>query len=400
MGRFALSVALFATLLFSNSPAFAQGTCHLDGGFAQLAAQISDRVGTCQGNVDSHLELGEATQPTSNGLLVYHTIDGVVSFSDGAHTWVLDPNGQVQVRNVGERFPFEFNGDGFPLVGQAGPSIDAACPTTPVRVLAVENFYASLVNQIGGQCVTTTTILSDPDADPHEFQPTANDVRAYQTIQLVVEDGLGYDDFSDKIIATLASRPAVVNAGDLLGLQTGANPHVWYSAGYVDQIRAAILSNLKQLAPDAAAYFDAQSVALDQEFATYHSLINQIASQFSGTSVGATESIFVDMAYATGLNLVSPAEFMNAISEGNEPSARDVAAFHNQIQNHQIKVLVYNTQTVTPLTEQLKSLAQENNIPIVGVSETMPRGAQTFQGWQASQLQLLFQALQKATAAS
>jgi zinc/manganese transport system substrate-binding protein len=395
-----MSAALLATLALSSSPALAQSTCQLTGGFAQLAAQIPDRVGTCRGSLDSHPELGETAQATSDGLLVYHTIDGVVSFSDGAHTWVLDPNGQVQVRNVNERFPFEFNGDGMPLVGQPGPSINGPCPTTPVRVLAVENFYGSLVNQIGGQCVTTTTILSDPDADPHEFQPTANDVRSYQGTQLVVEDGLGYDDFSDKIIATLSTRPAVVRAGDWLGLQVGANPHVWYSAGYVDQVRAAILSNLKQLAPGASAYFDAQSAALDQQFATYHGLINQIASQFGGTQVGSTESIFVDMAYATGLNLISPSEFMNAVSEGNEPSARDVAAFHDQIQNHQIKVLVYNTQTVTPLTEQLKTLARQNNIPIVGVSETMPLGAQTFQGWQASELQLLYQALREATTAS
>jgi zinc/manganese transport system substrate-binding protein len=215
-----------------------------------------------------------------------------------------------------------------------------------------------------------------------------------------VEDGLGYDDFSDKIIATLSTKPALVKAGDVLGLQVGANPHVWYSAGYVDQIRAAIASNLKQLAPTASAYFDMQAAALDQEFATYHNLINQIASQYGNVPVGATESIFVDMAYTTGLNLISPAEFMNAISEGNDPSARDVAVFQNQIQNHQIKVLIYNTQTVTAMTEQLKAMAQENNIPIVGVSETMPLGAQTFQGWQANELELLRQALQKAMASS
>jgi zinc/manganese transport system substrate-binding protein len=103
------------------------------------------------------------------------------------------------------------------------------------------------------------------------------------------------------------------------------------------------------------------------------------------------------MAYTTGVNLITPPEFMLAMSEGNDPSARDVATFQNQITSHQIKVLVYNTQTVTSLTEQLKLMAQQNNIPIVGVSETMPLGAQTFQGWQASELELLRQALQKAT---
>jgi zinc/manganese transport system substrate-binding protein len=263
-------------------------------------------------------------------------------------------------------------------------------------VLAVENFYANLVDQIGGECVQTSAILSDPDADPHEFQMNANDVRAYLGAQLVVENGLGYDDFSDKILSTLAQPPALIKAGDVVGLQVGANPHVWYSAGYVDQIRAAILANLKALDPEASAYFDAQSASLDQAFGTYDNLINQIASTYGNTPVGATESIFVDMAHTTGLNLITPSEFMDAVSEGNDPSARDMAMFQNQITHHQIKVLVYNTQTVTSLTEQLKAMAQQNNIPIVGVSETMPLGAQTFQGWHAAELQLLLQALQRA----
>jgi zinc/manganese transport system substrate-binding protein len=388
------------SLVGPGSPALAQTACQLTGGFGLLQSQIPDRVGTCSGPEVDRPELGEATQPTTNGRLVYHVVDGVVSFTDGVHTWVLDPSGQVEVRGVDERFAWEFNGDGLPLVGQPGPQINGPCPASPVRVLAVENFYASLVNEIGGQCVQTTTILSDPDADPHEFQPAATDVRAYQGTQLVIENGLGYDDFSDKIMGTLSTQPAVVRAGDVLGLQVGANPHVWYSAGYVDQIRAAIVARLKALDPQAAAYFDAQSAALDQEFATYHNLINQIASRYGGTPVGATESIFVDMGYTTGLNVVSPPELMQAVAEGNDPTARDVATFQNQITNHQIKVLVYNTQTVTSLTEQLKLMAQQNNVPIVGVSETMPLGAQTFQGWQANELELLLQALQKATPSS
>jgi zinc/manganese transport system substrate-binding protein len=398
--RFGLVIALLTSLALPSSPALAQTACQLTGGFAQLQAQIPDRVGTCTGAEVDRIELGEATQPTTNGRLVYHTVDGVVSFSDGTHTWALDPSGQAQMRGVNERFPWEFNGDGFPLVGEPAPQINGPCPSTPTRVLAVENFYASLVNQIGGQCVQTTTILSDPNADPHEFEPSASDIRSYQGAQLVVEDGLGYDDFSDKAIATLSTQPALVKAGDVLGLQVGANPHVWYSAGYVDQIRAAILAKLKALNPNASAYFDNQSAALDQEFSTYHSLINEIASKYSNVPVGATESIFVDMAYTTALNLISPPEFMQAIAEGNDPTARDLATFQNQINNHQIKVLVYNTQTVTALTEQLKAMAMQNNIPIVGVSETMPLGAQTFQGWHSNELELLRQALQKTTGVS
>lgn len=397
--RLGLSLVLLANLTLlalPSSPALAQ-SCQLSGGFALLQQQIPDRVGTCSGAEEDRIEIGEATQPTTNGRLVYHTVDGVVSFSDGTHTWVLDPNSQVQVRGVDERFPFEFNGDGFPLVGESGPQINGACPSNVIRVLAVENFYGNLISQLGGQCVNTTTILSDPSADPHEFQPAASDVRTYQVAQLVIENGLGYDDFSDKILATLSTQPQVINSGNVLGLQVGANPHVWYSAGYVDQIRAAMLGKLKQLDPQASSYFDNQSAALDQEFTTYHNLINQISSHYANVPVGATESIFVDMAYTTGVGLISPPEFMDAVAEGNDPTAQDVATFQNQITNHQIKVLVYNTQTVTSLTEQMKALAQQNNIPIVGVSETMPLGAQTFQGWHSNELELLRQALQKAT---
>jgi zinc/manganese transport system substrate-binding protein len=396
--RFALTLVLLLGLALPAARVMAQSGCQLSGTFALLQSQIPERVGTCSGPRADHSELGETTQPTTNGTLVYHSIDQVVTFSDGtSHVWVLDPNGQVQTRGTDERFPWEFNGDGFPLAGQSDQQLNGACPTPPVRVLAVENFYASLVNQIGGQCVATTTILSDPNADPHEFQPTATDVRAFQTAQLVIENGLGYDDFADKVLATMQTPPAVVKSGDVLNLQTGANPHVWYSVGYVDQVRAAILASLKAINPTAGTYYDTQAAALDQEFATYHNLVNQIASTYPNVPVGATESIFVDMAYATGLNLITPPEFMRALSEGNDPTARDLAMFQNQINNHQIKVLVYNTQTVTNLTEQLKAMAQQNDIPIIGVSETMPVGAQTFQGWQSSELELLLLALQKAT---
>ena len=396
MLRFGLIFALAATLVLPALPASAQPACSFRGGFAQLQSQIPDRVGTCLADEKYRPEIGESFQPTSTGALVWHSVDSAISFSDGFHTWVLDPNAQVQVRNVNERFSFEFNGDGFPLVGQPASTANGPCPTAPAAVLAVENFYANIVQQLGGQCVTVTTILSDPDADPHEFQPTAGDIRAFQSAALVVANGLGYDDFADKAIGTLSRQPAVVRAGDVVGLRVGANPHVWYSAGYVDQIKSAILAKLKQVNPDAAAYYDAQAAATDQAFGAYQQLIGQIAGQYGSTPVGATESIFVDMSYSTGLKLITPPEFMQALSEGNDPSAQDIVQFQNQIKNKQIKVLVYNVQTVTPTTEQLKQMAIQNNIPIVGVSETMPQSAVTFQGWQANQLRLLLNALQRA----
>jgi zinc/manganese transport system substrate-binding protein len=396
--RFGLIFVLAVSALLPAVPAAAQASCSFRGGFAQLQALIPDRVGTCTADEQYRPDQGLSTQQTSTGTLIWHSVDGAITFSDGFHAWVLDPTGQVQVRGVNERFPFEFNGDGFPLVGQATSDSNGPCPRQPVAVLAVENFYGNLVQQLGGQCVNVTVILSDPDADPHAFQPTAGDIRAFQTAALVMVNGLGYDDFADKAVGTLSNKPAVIRAGDVLGLQVGANPHVWYSAGYVDQLKSAITSNLKQVAPDASPYFDTQANALDQAFGSYRQLISQINGEFGNVPVASTESIFVDMAYATGLKVLSPPEFMQAIAEGNDPAAQNIAEFQNQLKGKQVKILVYNVQTVTPITEQLKSMARDADVPIVGVSETMPTGTQTFQGWQAGQLRLLLNALQKAAA--
>jgi len=372
------------------------GGCRFGGELAQLQARIPDVVGNCLEDERARPEVGLSSQRTANGLLEWHATDAVAEFSDGARTWVLDPYGQVQTRGNNERFPFEFNGDGLPLVGQGSPNVDGPCPTAPLAVLAVENFYGNLVQQLGGQCVAVTTILSDPDADPHEFEPSAEDVRAFSGAALVIENGLGYDDFADKIIATLSTKPETVRAGDVVGLEVGANPHMWYSAAYVEQIKAATLGKLKQLKPDGVEYFDAQSSALDQRLGTYRDLVAQIRSEFAGTPIGATESIFEYLAVSADLRLISPPGFIAAVSEGADPSARDLAEFQDQIKNREIRVLVYNVQTVTPITSQLKEMAAQNGIPIVGVSETMPTGAQTFQGWQAAQMQLLLMALRQA----
>src|SRR5438105_12457509 len=151
MLRFGLIFALAAAVWLPAVPASAQAACTFRGGFAQLQSQIPDRVGTCLADEKYRPEIGESFQPTSNGALVWHGVDGATSFSDGAHAWVVDPDGQVQVRNVNERFPFEFNGDGYPLVGQSASTADGPCPITPAAVLAVENVYASILRQPGGQ---------------------------------------------------------------------------------------------------------------------------------------------------------------------------------------------------------------------------------------------------------
>ena len=401
MRRLILVLALLASLALPAAPALAQSSsCTFQGGFATIQAAIPSNVGQCIDSATTDQDTGDMLQHTTGGVFAYRNADNSTSFSDGTTTWLIDPSGNVVSRAANQALAWEFNPDGYPLVGSNGPVADGACPTNPVQAIAVENQWGSILQQLGGQCVSLTSIITDPLADPHEYQPSAADALAYQTAGLVVENGAGYDDFSDKILATVNQKPGVVNAGDIVGKEAGDNPHIWYSPDYVNQVSAAITQALKQARPDAASYFDNQAAAFDARKSTYRSMVQQIAQQFANQPVGSTESIFVYMADATHLNLITPPGFMNAISEGNDPVAQDVVTFQKQINQKQIKTLVYNNQTITDQTDQLKSMAKSNNIPIVGVSETMPPQYATFQGWQAIQLLELSQALAGATGQS
>ena len=273
----------------------------------------------------------------------------------------------------------------------------ASCPGRVIHIIAVESQYGSLVSRLGGQGVRYKSIMTNPNADPHEFQTNFQVGRDYQTAQLVVENGLGYDDWSDKILDTVAKKPKVVNAGDVLGLKVGDNPHVWYDPDAVDRICRAITAALKELNPAGSEYFDARAKDYAARLAPYHEAVARIRKRFAGVPVGATESIFVPMAKATGLDLISPPGLMNAVAEDGRPSVRDIALFHEQIEEKKIKVLVYNNQTNSILTSQLQNMAKEAGVPIVGVSETLAPADATFEDWQTSQLKALEDALASST---
>jgi zinc/manganese transport system substrate-binding protein len=269
-----------------------------------------------------------------------------------------------------------------------------------IQVVAGENFWGSIAAQLGGTHVSVTSIVTDPNADPHEYESNTNDARASAAARYVVLNGAGYDSWAQKLLdANPVSGRKVFTVADLLGKREGDNPHFWYGPNYVERVADHITADYKALDPADASYFAQQRSTLEAAFKPYHDRIAAIKTKFAGQKVGATENIFVYMASALGLDLVSPPEFMQAVAEGNDPPASSVAAFQQQITHKQITVLVYNVQTATDVTNTLKQLAAQQNIPVVGVSETMQPPDASFQDWQYAQLLTLQNAL-NATALS
>jgi zinc/manganese transport system substrate-binding protein len=283
-----------------------------------------------------------------------------------------------------------------------------ACGTTfpektgnsgPVQVVAAENFWGSIAAQVGGSHVHVTSIIVHPNADPHSYEPTAADARTVAGAQYVIVNGAGYDPWADKLLqANPVSGRKELNVGDYNGKHEGDNPHMWYNPAYVTAVANKIRDDLKSLDPvDATAFDQSTQAFLSTGLKQYHDLIAAIKATYSGVPVGATESIFSYLAPALGLNLITPYSYLKAVSEGQDISAADEATVEQQINQKQIKVLIYNSQNTPNNIQALINRARANHIPVATITETLTPAKASFQNWQSGQLQGIQSALAQAT---
>lgn len=273
--------------------------------------------------------------------------------------------------------------------------------TSVIQVVAAENFWGSLASQLGGVHVHVLSIVSDPNADPHEYESNAVDAQAIANASLVIVNGAGYDAWALKLIsADNTPHRTVLNVQELLGQSIGVNPHFWYSPYYVNDTVHAVYKDLINIDPKDKAYFTQQYATLNASlWQSYMKQEAYIMENYAGVPVASTESIFSYMANATGLDLVSPTAFMNAVSEGNDPPVQSVTQFEALLEggNTSVRVLVYNEQTITPLAQTIKAMAAQYGIPTVGVTETIQPVNLTFQAWMQGEIANLSNALNAYT---
>jgi zinc/manganese transport system substrate-binding protein len=271
-----------------------------------------------------------------------------------------------------------------------------AAEAEPINVVAAENFYGDVAAQLGGENVKVTSILTNPDQDPHLFEASAATARALAEARLAIFNGADYDPWMTKLLA--AAKPAgrrVIEVAKLVHRKTGDNPHLWYDP-------ATMPALAKALAADFAAADPAHKSEYEQRLATFiaslkplNDAVATMRGKFAGTPVTATEPVFGYMATALGLKMRND-RFQLAVMNNTEPSASDIAAFENDLKKKRVKVLLYNNQTTEALTQRIQKRAQEAKIPVVGVSETEPPG-KSYQDWMTGQLDALDKALARPT---
>ena len=264
-----------------------------------------------------------------------------------------------------------------------------------IGVVAGENFWGDIVSQIGGPHVKVTSIISDPNADPHEFESNAADASALATAGLAVENGLDYDDFMTQLLdASPNDKRTVLSVATVMAIGgDNPNPHLWYDTAKLPDVARAISAALGKIDPADAAVFAANADEFDASLDPLRNTIATIKGKYAGAEIAYTERVPGYLVEAAGLKLGIPASFAQSIEDGNDPSPADAAAFNAAITGKHIKVLLYNGQVTDQETDDIKALATRSGVPIVGVTETLPPQDADFQAWQLRQAKELLAAL-------
>jgi zinc/manganese transport system substrate-binding protein len=262
----------------------------------------------------------------------------------------------------------------------------------PVTIVAAENFYGDVATQVGGDKVAVTSILSNPDDDPHLFEASASTAKALVGAKIVIVNGADYDPWMEKLLSANKSpgrREILVAA--LAHKKSGDNPHLWYNPATVKALATTLAVDLSVADPAHRADYQKSGTAFAASLEPLEAKIADMHKKYAGQPVTASEPVFGYMAELLGLK-VHNEKFALAVMNNTEPSASDVAAFENDLKGHKVKVMLYNAQASEPAVQRLVQIAKDEKIPVVGVSETEPADS-TYQKWMTSQLDALDQAL-------
>ena len=261
-----------------------------------------------------------------------------------------------------------------------------ADPAAPLQIVAAENFYGGVAAQIASPNAEVKSILTNPNQDPHEFTTSAATARLVADADIVIYNGIDYDPWMDKLLAT-SGKPnrVVIKVADLIGAKDGDNPHIWYDPKTMLALAARLSVELTKRSPEHLTFFEDRSARFLYSMQPVLDKIAEIKSHYAGQPVTATEPVFGYMADALGFKMLNY-DFQLKIMNDTEPTADQTAAFEKSLATKTARILFYNSQVTDPTTDRLQNLARQSGIPVVGVTETQPPGAISYVDWMLSEL--------------
>lgn len=255
-----------------------------------------------------------------------------------------------------------------------------------INVIAAENFYGNVAKTIGGQYVSVSSIISNPDSDPHLFSTSPKTMMALTKAQVVIYNGADYDPWMEQMLNSQSSnnKLSIINVADLMQIKKGANPHIWYKPETFPTLAKKLMTTFSQIDPKHKATFEKNYQEFIKNYQIIFKLIAEIKPITQNMPVTATEPVFGYMADALAMDMKGKAVQWRVMN-GTEPSPQMMAKYHDLFNDKKVKILFYNSQVEEPATENVKQLAEKNQIAIIGVTETMPEHVNVIQ-WMTSTL--------------
>jgi zinc/manganese transport system substrate-binding protein len=279
------------------------------------------------------------------------------------------------------------------LAAGCGPTAIAARQDQIVAIGA-ENEYASVISQIGGRYVAVAAIESNPNTDPHSFEASPSVAREVQQAKLIVQNGLGYDGYMNKIEAASAEPSRhVIDVQKLLGLpDSEPNPHLWYRTQTMPKVAAAVASVLGDLQPAHRSYFEANVQKFDTSLQPWYAALNAFDRAHPRTPVAVTEPVGDYLLQAAGARIQTPWTLQADVMNGVDPAPQDVTIETNLLRRRRVRVFLYNQQVTDPITASFLAAAHQAHVPVVGVYETMPP-SYNYQAWMLAETRALNEAV-------
>ena len=152
------------------------------------------------------------------------------------------------------------------IAGLAGLVLGiSATQAAPIRVVAAENVYGDVAQQIGGSNVEVASILTNPSQDPHEFEASASTARQVADARIVIYNGADYDPWMPKLLAaSRAPSRKVIEVARLVYKRAGDNPHVWYDVAAIFALAKVLGDTLSALDPDHRTEYAERHAAFER----------------------------------------------------------------------------------------------------------------------------------------
>ncbi len=264
-----------------------------------------------------------------------------------------------------------------------------------INAIGAENEYANVLSQIGGRYVHVSSILNNPNTDPHTFEASPSVASEVSAATLIVQNGASYDTFMNKIEAAAPNpKRKVIIVQDVLGLPGDTpNPHLWYSPTTMPAVAKAMATDLSALQPGHKGYFQANLAQFERSLTPWLHAIAQFRAQYAGSTAATTEPVADYLLQAMGIRNLTPYVFQADIMNGVDPSPQDISLETGFFTGHKAKVFCYNQQVVDALTTSMRDTALKAGVPVVGVYETMPTPGYTYQTWMLAEVHAIEKAI-------